>query len=185
MWKTKNATPAKTIELRKRKVILAKLWENFFVKMFFFVLLFVILFVFFVGIKRIDRMDMYPALRDGDYILYLKPQVRDYISKDMVVYDTEDGERVGRIQCIENDELDTYEGILTINDKTIPIQKDLGLYYETKAGKKINYPISLKKNQYFILGDKRDTSEDSRTYGPIDGKNIKGKVFAVIRSRTL
>ena len=185
MWKTKNATPSKTIELRKRKAILAKLWENFFVKMLFFVSLFVVLFVFFVGVKRVDRLDMYPALRDGDYILYLKPAVRDYISKDMVVYDTEDGEKIGRVQCIENDTIDAYDGILTINDKVIPIQKDLGLYYETESGKKLDYPISLQKDEYFILGDKRDTAKDSRTYGPISKKNIKGKVFAVIRSRTL
>ena len=36
--------------------------------------------------------------------------------------------------------------------------------------------ITLKSDEYFILGDNRLISKDSRYFGPIKEKEIKGKV---------
>lgn len=38
-------------------------------------------------------------------------------------------------------------------------------------------PITLEENEYFVLGDNREVSEDSRTFGPVSGENICGKVI--------
>ena len=37
-------------------------------------------------------------------------------------------------------------------------------------------PIIVPKNQYYVLGDNRGKSFDSRYYGTIDKSTIKGKV---------
>ncbi|MBT3274919.1 MAG: signal peptidase I, partial [Spirochaetales bacterium] len=37
--------------------------------------------------------------------------------------------------------------------------------------------ILLSKNEYFVLGDNRTGSSDSRHYGPLSGENIKQKVL--------
>lgn len=42
------------------------------------------------------------------------------------------------------------------------------------------YVISLKPGEYFVLGDNRQSSKDSRSIGAIPQKNIVGKVFIVI-----
>jgi signal peptidase I len=38
-------------------------------------------------------------------------------------------------------------------------------------------PITLKEGQYFLLGDNRPESSDSRSWGPMSGQKILGKVF--------
>lgn len=39
-----------------------------------------------------------------------------------------------------------------------------------------NMRISLKENQYFVLGDNRGASSDSRSFGPISKNSVVGKV---------
>jgi signal peptidase I len=39
-------------------------------------------------------------------------------------------------------------------------------------------PIRLLDGQYFVLGDNRDDSEDSREFGPVSGDLLLGRVIA-------
>ena len=40
--------------------------------------------------------------------------------------------------------------------------------------------VILKDDEYFVMGDNREVSKDSRVIGPINVKNIKGKTNLVI-----
>ena len=43
------------------------------------------------------------------------------------------------------------------------------------------YPLTLKGGEYFILGDQRENAKDSRYFGAVKGKEIKGRVITVLR----
>ena len=46
-------------------------------------------------------------------------------------------------------------------------------------GEQVNWQgklLTLKENQFFVEGDNRDHSTDSRVFGPIEGRQIIGKV---------
>jgi len=43
-------------------------------------------------------------------------------------------------------------------------------------------PLTLAADRYFVLGDNRDNSVDSRQWGPVSGEEILGKVVAVWRT---
>jgi signal peptidase I len=45
------------------------------------------------------------------------------------------------------------------------------------SGNFINGPVELGQNEYFVLGDNRNSSKDSRVFGPVDKSFITGRVF--------
>ena len=47
------------------------------------------------------------------------------------------------------------------------------------------YPLKLNSNEYFLLGDNRTTSKDSRDFGVVSIDEIKGKVIYVFRNREI
>ena len=51
--------------------------------------------------------------------------------------------------------------------------------------KKVNCPLSLKKDEVFLLCDYREGGRDSRYFGAVSKKEIKGKVITILRRSDL
>lgn len=146
------------------------------------VAIWVLLFLVF-GLKMMKGSDMEPALQDGDVLLYYRLS-SGYAQADPVLYETEGKLRVGRIAAGPGDEvLFAPDGQLIINGY-YQTAFDGGDAYTLPAGFQAE-PQMLSKGEYFILSEDKDSVEDSRSFGSIDKKDIKGKIITILRRRSI
>lgn len=127
---------------------------------------------------------MFPAMRDGDLVIATKLEVTTI--NDVIVYKEDDESRVGRVVATEGDTVSfSSSGELIVNGNVSTEE----IFYATteSASLDIEYPYTVPTNSVFVLNDYRSGSDesysDSRTFEAINKKNIKGKVFLLIRRR--
>ena len=126
---------------------------------------------------------MYPKINIGDLVLFYRLE-NTYESEEVVIIKKDNKTYIGRIIGLPNDTIDiTDDNELKINGNIV-LESDI--FYETNKfeGYK-NYPINLKDDEYFILGDNRPNSLDSRTFGPLNKNDIKGKIITLIRRNNI
>lgn len=63
-------------------------------------------------------------------------------------------------------------------------QQEPGIYEETKRyAEGMDFPVTLRDEEIFVLGDAREDATDSRVYGIVQADDTLGKVMLVIRRR--
>ena len=96
---------------------------------------------------------------------------------DVVVFEREDKKpNVKRVIGLPGETVQIKNGQIYIDDK--PLEADKGLGQVSLAGLAEN-PVVLDEDEYFLLGDNRDSSEDSRfvKIGNVKRRQIRGKVW--------
>ncbi len=124
---------------------------------------------FIITPVRVDGDSMKNTLKNGDILLLYKLSSIDRF--DIIVLDEEkDNEKIiKRVIGLPGETVAIKKGKIYINDKVID---DEYAYGETSDYNK----VTLKDDEYFILGDNRLISKDSRYFGPIKDNEIKGKI---------
>lgn len=124
---------------------------------------------FIITPVRVDGDSMKNTLKNGDILLLYK--LRSIDRFDIIVLDEEkDNEKIiKRVIGLPGETVAIKKGKIYINDKVID---DEYAYGETSDYNK----VTLKDDEYFILGDNRLISKDSRYFGPIKDNEIKGKI---------
>ena len=136
--------------------------------------------LFLYGIVRINDISMKPSIKDGDLVVYYRLDHR-FISGDVAVFEKDDKTTTGRVVAVAGDTVDITKDGLKINGAE-QISQDI--YFDTTRFKNgVDFPLTVKEGQVFVLGDNRPKASDSRIYGCINLKDIRGKVIAIIRSR--
>ena len=155
---------------------------------------------------KVEGASMYPTLKSGQYVLVNKlayanlNQVR--LSKlipfwnvtnlkdnrnlrspargEIIVFrfpdhnpDNRKRDFVKRVIAVPGDKIAIISGVVWVNDKSI--QEG---YLEYRDTFNMDERI-LKETDYFVLGDNRTGSNDSRAWGPVPKVNILGKVWSV------
>ena len=125
---------------------------------------------FIITPVRVDGASMDQTLEDGQILLLYKLANVDY--GDIVVLDEEkEGEII--IKRIIGMPGDT----VSINDNTVYVNGE-ELEEDYAYGETSDYEeITLGDDEYFILGDNRPISKDSRYFGPVKEDEIIGKVI--------
>lgn len=124
---------------------------------------------FIITPVRVDGDSMKNTLKNGDILLLYKLSSIDRF--DIIVLDEEkDNEKIiKRVIGLPGETVAIKNGKIYINDKVID---DEYAYGQTSDYNK----VTLKDDEYFILGDNRLISKDSRYFGPIKDNEIKGKI---------
>ena len=133
------------------------------------VLVVVLIRTFIITPVRVDGDSMKNTLKNGDILLLYK--LGSINRLDIIVLDEEkDNEKIiKRVIGLPGEAVAIKKGKIYINDKVID---DEYAYGETSDYDK----VTLEDDEYFILGDNRLISKDSRYFGPIKENEIKGKI---------
>jgi signal peptidase I len=116
------------------------------------------------------KSDTLNPINRFDIVVY-KPQLSKFNSKIDV-----DSKFVSRIVGLPNDKLEVKDGKIFINDKLLDEP------FEKIAGGKDFSAVTIPENEYFLLGDNRPNSLDSRYWdkSTISRKDIYGKVERIV-----
>ncbi|HEY4399317.1 MAG TPA: signal peptidase I [Lactobacillaceae bacterium] len=161
---------------------------------------------FLFTVVRVDGTSMEPNLQNNE--LVFESKISSYTRGDVVVFDAthedpaNDGtakDYVKRIIGVGGDTVSFQDGKLYVNNKEVnqnflpTANKTTGTAgtfgntwslgtlsknasWQTKDRNKVKVP----KGMYFVLGDNRAVSNDSRTFGFVEKQHILGKVYAPI-----
>jgi signal peptidase I len=108
-----------------------------------------------------DEYRWAPKLERGDIVVFWFP---DDPSKSYIK----------RVIGLPGDTVEVHEGIVRVNGRDIEesyLDPRLNLSHRSQA------PIYVRANYYFVMGDNRDNSSDSRVWGLVPKKYIYGKAL--------
>lgn len=128
----------------------------------------------------VSGSSMQPNFENGDYLLVdeLAYRFREPIRGESVVFKYPQDHKVYYIKRI----IGLPEERVVISGGTVTVypvggeKKVLDEPYIAGMSVPKNVDITLQKNQYFVMGDNRDFSYDSRSWGPVSSDELIGIV---------
>ena len=139
--------------------------------------IFLVFYVFLIQPHRVKGESMMPNLKDGELILTEKVSYRFSEPRrgDIIVFKApraNDVDYIKRIIGLPGDNIIISSGSIYVNGRALKEK------YETQStGSSVD--LTIPPNEYFVLGDNRGASSDSRTFGPIRRSVIEGRAWIV------
>lgn len=128
---------------------------------------------------NITGHSMTPVLNSGDIVL-MNRLTYDFSAPnrfDVVVFEREDKKtNVKRVIGLPGEVIQVISGHIYIDGELLETQDQLD---EVSLAGLAENPVTLGEQEYFLLGDNRDSSEDSRfaNIGNVNRKQILGKAW--------
>lgn len=174
-----------------------------FVKVFVISAIVILLFVNFVAHPvRVDGKSMYPTLKDGEFgFTNVGGVLLNGVERGDIVVVTmeEDGQKthwVKRVVGLPGDTVSCVNDVVYINGKVLDETKYIDPDYRQSLVDKFGYfnkvpnadntdvvdfeEVKLKDDEYYVMGDNRPYSKDSRYVGPIKKSQIFAKKMLVL-----
>ncbi len=136
---------------------------------------------------KIPSSAMEPALLVGDHLIANMKIYKNEMPKrgDIVIFEyPKDPSKdfIKRVIGLEGEKVEIVRNKIYINDKLL--DDPWGYYKEsdlTKYFKELEQfgPVVVSKDSLFVLGDNRDNSQDSRFWGYVNIRKLKGKALYI------
>ena len=137
---------------------------------------------------------MQPNFRPDEWLImeklslaFRKPRLNEIVVLAMPASETL---MIKRVIGLPGDTIEIQQGHVIINGSEVAPPYDTAPRWRViVGGDEVNAPsrfgeshsfygpVTLADNSYFVLGDNRDNSNDSRAYGPVPRDLIKGRVW--------
>lgn len=141
-----------------------------------------LLFTFVFGLVAAPDLSMSPAVKAGDLVLYYRLESSLKVS-DVVIVNVEGEKQIRRVAAIAGDEVDISENGLKVNGY---IQQESEISGQTiRFEKGVDFPLTVKEDEIFVLCDQREDAGDSRIYGPVSIEDVSGIIIAVLRQKNI
>lgn len=139
------------------------------------VLMFGVVRPFVAEVFRIPSESMSPTLEAGDSVLTLKFAYRlaEPERGDLAVFDGPDGATIKRVVGLPGDTVGVRDGVLVVNGK--PKREPYVDYNLTDSS--FFGPEKVPEGHFFVMGDNRSNSRDSRAFGPVPEEDLTGEVL--------
>ena len=160
--------------MEEKKETVKKNYIKEFLPYFMIILVVVLIKTFVVSPIRVNGASMDPTLNDKDIMLLDEISYRfsDIERFDIVVVKEEDEYLIKRVIGLPGETVEYKNDKLYIDGKYV---KEDFKHRET-----FDFSTTLGKDEYFIMGDNRTNSTDSRVFGPISRDKIMGKTSLTI-----
>lgn len=144
----------------------------------------VVLYLFLFTPHEVIGRSMYPTYENGEFLIANKLvyKLSDPQRGDVIIFrHSATQDYIKRVIGVPGDEVTIRDGAFLING----VQLDESAYLDdtviTDGGMFLaeGETYTVKEGELFGIGDNRPHSSDSRTFGPIDFEDVKGKVWLV------
>jgi signal peptidase I len=176
----------KFLEKKDRK----PLWREYLETAIIALVAALLLRIFVVSAYRVNSASMEDTLMNGDYI-FVNKLAYDYGTDpqagDIVVFEypmNPEKEFIKRIVALPGQEVQVADKILYV-DRQVAAIPALSKHIDKRIipgdlSFRDNFgPYVVPEGEYFVIGDNRDDSRDSRFWGSVPRDNIKGKAVFV------
>lgn len=195
----KTTKAATSQEPKKNTPVKSKLRENI-EAIVIAVILALFIRTFIVQAFKIPSGSMQPTLAIGDHILvnkFIYGVKVPYIGKtlipvkepghgDIIVFrypEDPDKDFIKRLIGLPGDTVEIKNKQVYVNN--MPVSPDMGVHTDShvisgRMNPRDNFgPVTVPPESYFVMGDNRDNSYDSRFWGFVNQTAIKGKAFII------
>ncbi len=151
---------------------------------------------------KIPSSSMEPTLLVGDHILVSKfiygirvpftdarwPRFKDPKPGDVIVFiwpKDRSKDFIKRVVAVGGDTVEVREKQVFVNG--VPVENPHAHFFDNRInGRRGHYgPVQVPRDHLFVMGDNRDFSQDSRSWGFVPVQDVKGEAFLIYYSSPL